>query len=64
MFTIAQFVEINDKKSRTDPNFTKVDVQQEEPYERKYGNSSIVSIKDFLRDEQFLKMISKIGGDQ
>jgi hypothetical protein len=58
---IVSFVEVYDKKGNTDSQFTKLDEQQEKPYERRFSNSSIVSIRDFLRDKEFEKMLSKIG---
>jgi hypothetical protein len=57
----VSFVEVYDKQGKTDPQFTRIDEQQEHPYERKFGNSSIVSIEDFLRDPEFEKVLSKIG---
>jgi hypothetical protein len=58
---VISFVEVYDKQGKTDPNFTKIDQESDKPYERKYANSSIISIADFLRDPEFEKMLSKIG---
>jgi hypothetical protein len=60
---VISYIESYDKQGKTDPNFTKIDERSDQPYERKYANSSIVSISDFLRDSEFEKMLHKIGDD-
>jgi hypothetical protein len=59
----ANYVEVADRQNRTNVEFTKIDSEAEEPYQRKFGNSSIFSIAEFLHDEQFNKMLKslKIG---
>lgn len=57
---IISFVEVYDKQARTDPNFVTIDEQAEQSYERKYGNSSIISVSDFLKDKEFEKMLKSL----
>jgi hypothetical protein len=59
----ANYVEVYNKEGKTDPQFANIDEQAEKPYERKYSNSSIISIPQFLRDPEFEKMLPKIGDD-
>jgi hypothetical protein len=60
---VISFIESYDQQGKTDPNFTKIDENSERPYERKYANSSIISISQFLRDPEFEKMLPKVGDE-
>ena len=59
----ANYVEVNDKQNRTNVEFTKIDSEAEEPYPKRFSNSSILSIAEFLHDKEFEKMLKyvKIG---
>ena len=57
----ANYLEVNDKQNTTNAEFTKIDAQAEQPYQKRFSNSSILSIAEFLHDKEFIKMLPKIG---
>jgi hypothetical protein len=58
--TNANYIEINDKQNKTNVDFTQIDSKSEDPYQKCFSNSSILSIAEFLHDEQFNKMLKSV----
>lgn len=56
----VSWVEVSDKQNRTNAEFTKIDEQAEEIYQRRFGNSSILSLAEFLYDSRFESMLKGV----
>jgi hypothetical protein len=56
----ASYVEVSDRLGKTNAEFSKIDSQAEQPYQRKFSNSSILSIEEFLRDTEFESLLKEV----
>lgn len=56
----VSYVEVSDRQNKTNVEFTKIDSEAEEPYQRKFGNSSILSIAEFLHDKELESLLKSI----
>lgn len=54
------WVEVSDRQNRTNVEFTKIDSEAEQPYQKRFSNSSIISISEFLHDKEFEKIIKSV----
>jgi hypothetical protein len=57
----VSYVEVSDRQNRTNVEFTKIDSEAEQPYQRRFSNSSILSIAEFLHDKEFELILKEIG---
>jgi hypothetical protein len=56
----ANYCEVADKQNRINVEFTKIDSEAEQPYQKRFNNSSVLSIAEFLHDKEFEKMLRSI----
>jgi hypothetical protein len=56
----VSYVEVSDRQNRTNAEFTKIDSESEQPYQRRFSNSSILSIAEFLHDKEFESMLKSV----
>lgn len=57
----VSYVEVSDRLGKTNAEFTKIDTEADQPYQRRFSNSSILSIAEFLHDKEFESMIKEVG---
>lgn len=56
----VSFIEVSDRQNKTNVEFTKIDSEAEQPYQRRFSNSSISSIAEFLHDKEFESLLKSM----
>jgi hypothetical protein len=53
------YVEVSDKLSKINKEFQEIDNNADQPYQHKFNKSSIYSVDEFLRNEEFEELLKR-----